>query len=112
MNKSKCFSVQLEISLNFEIQNRILKKFLVNFLTISGSFKDFSGFFFTKKWGGAHFFLVGILIFLLVRCPRKISEPYDNPFWEKSLWWVVVVCKPILVFSFDFSQAEQLCVNN
>ena len=62
--------------------------------------------------GGPHFFLVGILIFLLVRRPRKILEPYDNPFWEKSLWWWVVggwwvVCKPILVFSFDFGQAEQ-----
>ena len=89
LNKSKCFSVQLEISLNFEIKNKILKKLLVNFLTISGSFKDFSCFF-TKKWGGGpHFFLVGILIFLLVRRPRKISEPYNNPFWEKSLWWVV-----------------------
>ena len=53
-NKSKCFSVQLEISLNFEIQNRILKKFLVNFLTISGSSKDFSGFLLTK-WGGGFF---------------------------------------------------------
>ena len=45
MNKSKCFSVQLEISLNFEIKNKILKKILVNFLTISGSFKDFSFFY-------------------------------------------------------------------
>ena len=60
--------------------------------------------------GGPHFFLVGILIFLLVRRPRNILEPYDNPFWEKSLWWVVVVCKPILVFSFDFSQAEQFAL--
>ena len=55
LNKSKCFSVQLEISLNFEIKNKILNKILVNFLTISGSFKDFSGFF-TKKWGGVPIF--------------------------------------------------------
>ena len=54
-NKSKCFSVQLGISLNFEIKNKILKKILVNFLTISGSFKDFS-FFLTKKWGGVPIF--------------------------------------------------------
>ena len=27
-------------------------------------------------------FLVGILIFLLLRSPCKISKPYDNPFWE------------------------------
>jgi hypothetical protein len=24
----------------------------------------------------------GILLFLLVRSPFKISEPYDNPFWD------------------------------
>ena len=30
------------------------------------------------------FFLVGILIFLLLRSPCKISKPYENPFWEKS----------------------------
>jgi hypothetical protein len=29
-------------------------------------------------------FLIGILIFLLVKSPCKISYPYDNPFWEKS----------------------------
>ena len=29
-------------------------------------------------------FLIGILIFLLLRSPRKISEPYDNPFWDFS----------------------------
>jgi hypothetical protein len=28
------------------------------------------------------FFWVGILIFLLLRSPCKISKPYDNPFWE------------------------------
>ena len=28
------------------------------------------------------FFLVGILIFLLLRSPCKISKPYNNPFWE------------------------------
>jgi hypothetical protein len=27
-------------------------------------------------------FLVGILIFLLLRSPCKISRPYDNSFWE------------------------------
>ena len=25
-----------------------------------------------------------ILIFVRFRSPCKISEPYDNPFWEKS----------------------------
>ena len=29
-------------------------------------------------------FVIGILIFLLLRSLCKISEPYDNPFWEKS----------------------------
>ena len=29
-------------------------------------------------------FLIGILIFLLLRSPCKISEPYDNPFWYFS----------------------------
>jgi hypothetical protein len=29
-------------------------------------------------------FFIGILIFLLLRSPCRISEPYDNPFWEKS----------------------------
>jgi hypothetical protein len=28
------------------------------------------------------FFLVGILIFVLLRCPCKIAKPYDNPFCE------------------------------
>ena len=32
--------------------------------------------------GPPNFFLVGILIFLLLRSPCKISKPYDNPFWE------------------------------
>jgi hypothetical protein len=27
-------------------------------------------------------FLIGIIIFLLVRRPCKILEPYDNPFWD------------------------------
>jgi hypothetical protein len=27
-------------------------------------------------------FTVGILIFLLLRSPCKISKPYDDPFWE------------------------------
>jgi hypothetical protein len=27
-------------------------------------------------------------------------------------WWWVVVCKPILVFSFDFGQAEQQIGSN
>ena len=55
VNKSKCFSVQLEISLNFVIKNKILKTLLVNFLTISGSLKDFS-FFLLKNGGGPIFF--------------------------------------------------------
>ena len=56
LNKIKTsFSVQLEISLNFEIKNKILKTFLVNFLTISGSFKDFD-FFLLKNGGGSPFF--------------------------------------------------------
>jgi hypothetical protein len=29
-------------------------------------------------------FLIGILIFLLLRSLCQISKPYDNPFWEKS----------------------------
>ena len=29
-------------------------------------------------------FLIGILIFLLLRSPCKISQPYDNPFWDFS----------------------------
>jgi hypothetical protein len=38
-----------------------------------------------SAWGRGglpNFFLVGILIFLLLRSPCKISKPYDNPFWE------------------------------
>ena len=30
------------------------------------------------------FFLIGIIIFLLLRRPRKISEPYTDPFWDFS----------------------------
>ena len=34
--------------------------------------------------GSPQFFsLIGILIFLWVRSPCKISKPYDKPFWEK-----------------------------
>ena len=29
-------------------------------------------------------FLIEILIFLVVRSPYKISEPYNNPFWAFS----------------------------
>ena len=43
--------------------------------------------------GGLQIFLFnGILIFLLLRSPCKISESYDNPFWdfsnggEKKMW--------------------------
>ena len=36
-----------------------------------------------KGKGVPTFFFNGILIFLLVRSPCKISKPYDNPFWEK-----------------------------
>ena len=28
----------------------------------------------------------GILLILWIRSPSKISEPWDNPFWEKSMW--------------------------
>jgi hypothetical protein len=28
------------------------------------------------------FFWVGIIIFLLLRSPCKITNPNDNPFWE------------------------------
>ena len=40
-----------------------------------------------KKQGdqvGPQIFWAGILIFLWVRGPSKISWPYDNPFWENS----------------------------
>ena len=33
-----------------------------------------------SRWGPK----IGILIFLLLRTPRKISEPYENPFWKKT----------------------------
>jgi hypothetical protein len=32
--------------------------------------------------GSPNLFGVGILIFLLLRSPCKITKPYDNPFWE------------------------------
>ena len=31
---------------------------------------------------GPYLYLVGILIFLWVRSPCKISEPYNNNFWD------------------------------
>ena len=34
--------------------------------------------------GGSRFFFIGILIFRLIRSPCKISEQYDNLFWQKS----------------------------
>ena len=34
--------------------------------------------------GGLDFFFIGILIFMLLRSPCKISKHYDNPFWERS----------------------------
>ena len=34
--------------------------------------------------GSPNFFVVGILLFLLLRSLCQISKPYDNPFWEKS----------------------------
>jgi hypothetical protein len=34
------------------------------------------------RGGPQIFFLIGILIFLLLRSPCKITKPYDNPFWE------------------------------
>ena len=43
-------------------------------------------------FGTPTIFLTGILIFLLLRSPCKISEPYNNPFWdfikggEKKKW--------------------------
>ena len=33
-------------------------------------------------WVSEFVLLIGILIFLLLRSPRKILEPYDNPFWD------------------------------
>jgi hypothetical protein len=30
------------------------------------------------------YFLSGIIKFLRIRSPCKVSEPYDNPFWKKS----------------------------
>ena len=35
-------------------------------------------------WVSEFVLLIGILIFLLLRSPRKILEPYDNPFWDFS----------------------------
>ena len=39
-----------------------------------------------REVGGVPKFLllIGIIIFLLVRSPCKILEPYDNPFWDFS----------------------------
>jgi hypothetical protein len=34
-----------------------------------------------SRGGPRIFFLIGILIFLLVRSPCKISKPYNNPYW-------------------------------
>ena len=34
--------------------------------------------------GSPIFFLIGILLFVIVRSLYKISEPYDNPFWDFS----------------------------
>jgi hypothetical protein len=34
------------------------------------------------RGGPRNIFLVGILIFLLLRSPCKISKTYDNPFCE------------------------------
>ena len=31
--------------------------------------------------------LIGILIFLWVRCPCEVLEPYDNPFWILEEEW-------------------------
>jgi hypothetical protein len=65
---------------------------LINFLAISGNSKNFS--FFLKKTkkidppgagGVPQFFVVPqFLFFSWLKAPCKISEPYDNSFWEKS----------------------------
>ena len=36
------------------------------------------------RGGPPNFVPPQILFFLWVKTPCKISEPYDNPFWEKS----------------------------
>ena len=36
------------------------------------------------KRGSPNFFFSGVLIFLLLRNPCKIAEPYDNPFWKNE----------------------------
>ena len=36
------------------------------------------------KGGPRIFFLIGILIFMLLRSPCKNLKPYDNPFWDFS----------------------------
>ena len=56
---------------------------------VPGSYIPFSPLFSQNRviWRGRggprNFFPNGILIFLWVRSPCKISKPYDKPFWEK-----------------------------
>ena len=66
-------------------------KFPINFLAISGDSTHFS--LFQKKTkkstpqgqgGSPEFCFTPNLIFLWVKTPCKISEPYNNPFLEKS----------------------------
>jgi hypothetical protein len=75
-------------------------------------------------WGGEHFLIKVLIIkgnyqhFLLI-CKnlenpqfsqnakfRTLGQTFLGGFSFLSLWWVVVY-EPILVFSFDFGQAEQ-----
>jgi hypothetical protein len=37
-----------------------------------------------KVLGSPDYFLIKIILFLLLRSPCTISEPYDNPFWVFS----------------------------
>ena len=53
-----------------------LRQFL-NFPPLSPQICDSAG----GRGGPRLFFLIGILIFLLVRSPCKNLKPYDNPFW-------------------------------
>ena len=46
------------------------------------SFGTLGQLFKIPPFSAQNFVLVGILIFLLLRSPCKISKPYDNPFWE------------------------------
>jgi hypothetical protein len=62
--------------------------------------------------GGVNIFFLILIVSFIVVNPFKILEPYDNPSGRTvhcggGGWVVVVVCKPILLFSLGFDQAEQ-----